>query len=144
MKSHPGGAELGKRFKALIAFRTCSWPRLRFLTWIIGEKKPARWQGAWKKIQSYSWPRLFALIEVLHLLGLRSPTSGTQLGRRFVPLNAFWKLTSVRWSDWWPRLITLYPCIGTIDPNLKKKTALFHTNFHYCVDHLITIKKTWM
>ena len=37
-------------------------------------------------------------------------------------------------------MITLYPCIGTIDPNLKKKTALFHTNFHYCVDHLI--KKT--
>ena len=37
---HPGGTELGKRSKALITFRTCSWPRLRFLTW---KEKPPRW-----------------------------------------------------------------------------------------------------
>ena len=47
MKSHPGVTELGKRSKALIAFRRCSWPRLRFLTWI--KEKPPRWHGAWKK-----------------------------------------------------------------------------------------------
>ena len=37
---HPGGTELGKRSKALITFRSCSWPRLRFLTW---KEKPPRW-----------------------------------------------------------------------------------------------------
>ena len=37
---HPGGTELGKRSKALITFRTSSWPRLRLLTW---KENPPRW-----------------------------------------------------------------------------------------------------
>ena len=35
-------------YPPMIAFHTCSWPRLRFLTWI--KEKPPRWHGAWKNL----------------------------------------------------------------------------------------------
>ena len=52
MESHPGGTELEKWFKSLNVYQSISSTR--------------------------SWPRLF-FTEVLHLLGLLSPTSGNVL-----------------------------------------------------------------